>query len=361
MEAAILIARATIREGAMSTITVITDQAVTVPGRVEGTRVLLNATHLEEATGWVRKPQGLCLGDVCVPVADPATLEAGTALDLAVLAGMLGRRCVVAPEVAVAAIGLDAADRQGALEGLRAPDFVLPDLDGNVHWLSESAGSKRLIVAFASWCGCRYDLPGWQALAEELSDDGLVVAPVALDNDPEDVRPFTSAVAMPVLIDRQHLLSELYAVSNVPTVIWIDEEGTIVRPNSVAFGTDTFSDFTGITSAPHLDAVRRWVLQGELPLTATDAAGAVADLSDDEIDARLHFRVGIEARRQGHLEAAEAHLRRAGALAPMDFSVRRAAMPLLGEDPFGQGFLDLYEDWQAIGAPYHGLPVVDGD
>jgi hypothetical protein len=32
-------------------------------------------------------------------------------------------------------------------------------------------------------------------------------------------------------------------------------------------------------------------------------------------------------------------------------------MPLLGEDPFGQDFLDLYDEWQSMGAPYHGLPV----
>lgn len=361
VDAAILAASENNREGAMSTITVITDQAVTVPGRVEGTRVLVDESHLEEATGWVRKPQGLCRGDVCVPVTNAAALEAGTALDLAVFAGMLGRRCVVAPEVAVAAVALDATDRLGALEGLRAPDFVLPDLDGNVHRLSESAGSKRLVVAFASWCGCRYDLPGWHTLAEELGDDGLVVVPVALDDDPEVVRPFTNAISLPVLLDRQHLLSELYAVSNVPTVIWIDESGTIVRPNGLAFGTDTFADFTGVTSAPHLDAVRRWVRNGELPMSAIEAAGAVADLSDDEIDARLHFRVGVQARQQGNPEAAVVHLRRAGALAPMDFSVHRAAMPLLGEDPFGQEFLDLYEDWRAVGAPYHGLPAVDGD
>lgn len=356
-----LAASANNREGVMSTITVITDQAVTVPGRVEGTRVLVNGSHLEEATGWVRKPQGLCRGDLCVPVTDAAALEAGTALDLAVLAGVLGRRCVVAPEVAVAAVALDASDRHGALEGLRAPDFALPDLDGTVHRLSENAGSKRLVVAFASWCGCRYDLPGWHALADELGDAGLVVVPVALDDDPEEVRPFTSTIDLPVLLDRQHVLSELYAVSNVPTVIWIDESGTIVRPNGLAFGTDTFAEFTGVTSAPHLDAVRRWVLTGELPMSAIEAVGAVADLDDDEIDARLHFRIGIQARLQGNPESAEAHLRRAGALAPMDFSVRRAAMPLLGEDPFGQEFLDLYEDWKAVGAPYHGLPVVDGD
>ncbi len=345
----------------VNTVTVITDQAITVPGRVEGTRVLVNGSHLEQATGWVRKPQGLCRGDVCVPVTDAVALEAGTALDLSVFAGLLDRRCVVAPEVAVVAVALDASDRQRALAGLRAPDFVLPDLDGNVHRLSESAGSKRLVVAFASWCGCRYDLPGWNALAEELGDEGLVVVPVALDDDPEEVRPFTSDIALSVLLDRQHVLSELYAVSNVPTVIWIDEAGTIVRPNGLAFGTDTFAEFTGVVSAPHLDAVRRWVLNGELPMSPTEAAGAVADLSDDEIDARLHFRVGIQAHRQGNAEAAEAHLRRAGALAPMDFSVRRAAMPLLGEDPFGQDFLDLYDDWQAVGAPYHGLPAVDRD
>ena len=43
----------------------------------------------------------------------------------------------------------------------------------------------------------------------------------------------------------EHLLTELYAISNVPTVIWIDEDDRIVRPNSVAFSTDMFAEFTG--------------------------------------------------------------------------------------------------------------------
>jgi hypothetical protein len=142
----------------------------------------------------------------------------------------------------------------------------------------------------------------------------------------------------------------------VPTVVWIDEEGTIARPNGEIFGTDTFADFTGIDSTPELDALRRWATTGVLPIEPEEAAGAVADLSDDEVDARLHFRLGAEAIRQGFDESGREHLLEASALAPMDFSVRRAAMPLLGEDPFGQGFLDLYEDWVAQGSPYHGLP-----
>ncbi len=74
--------------------------------------------------------------------------------------------------------------------------------------------------------------------------------------------------------------------------------------------------------------------------------------------ARLHFRLGAEARRAGDADTAARHLARASALAPLDFSVRRAAMPLQGEDPFGQDFLDLYDEWQAAGRPYHGRPPV---
>ena len=67
---------------------------------------------------------------------------------------------------------------------------------------------------------------------------------------------------MPLLIDPQHLLTELYAISNVPAVVWIDEDDRIVRPNSVAFSTDMFAEFTGAESGPHLDAVRAWVRDG---------------------------------------------------------------------------------------------------
>jgi hypothetical protein len=31
-------------------------------------------------------------------------------------------------------------------------------------------------------------------------------------------------------------------------------------------------------------------------------------------------------------------------------------MPLLGDDPFGQKFFDMYGEWEKAGKPYHGLP-----
>jgi len=97
------------------------------------------------------------------------------------------------------------------------------------------------------WVSLR--LPGWQALADELADDGLSVVAVAFDQDPNDVRPFTEGVSLPVLVDSAHLLSELYAISNVPTVVWIDADGKVARPNTPAFGTDTFVDSRGARRA----------------------------------------------------------------------------------------------------------------
>ena len=167
------------------------------------------------------------------------------------------------------------------------------------------------------------------------------------------MRPWVEEVTFPVLLDREHVLSELYAISNVPTVVWIDEQDRIVRPNAVAFGTDMFKDFTGVEAAPHMELVRRWVTGGEVP--AYD--GTVGDLSEAEVLARLHFRIAAHLRRRGDDAGARRHFAEAGRLAPYDWTIRRAALPLTGGDPFGQEFFTMYEEWQAAGSPYHGLPA----
>jgi hypothetical protein len=191
-----------------------------------------------------------------------------------------------------------------------------------------------------------------------LAGDGFTVIGVALDESADDVRPWTEGITFPVLIDSEHLLSELYAISNVPTVVWIDRDDHIVRPNGVAFGTDLFKDFTGIEAGPHNELVRQWVREGVAPATGDRQRDAIEDLSDDEVLARLHFRVAVHARRAGADETARRHFDLAGRLAPHDFTIRRATLPLVGEDPFGEKFFAIYEEWERAGMPYHGLPGV---
>ncbi len=293
-----------------------------------------------------------------MPVPDTGALKVGGQLDLAAVAEALGRAVVVDLDARLVAVSLPAELRRQALVDQRAPAFELPDVDENLHRLDDWLGIKKLMVTFSSWCGCRYDLPGWQALHDELAPDGFTVVAVAIDHSAADVRPWTDGISMPVLYDPHHLLTELYAISNVPTVVWIDEENHIVRPNGSAFGSDLFAEFTGVESGPHLDDVRRWVRQGIAPVTEDEARQAVGDLSPDEVLARLHFRVAAEAHRQGDQRTTRLHVARASELAPDDLTVWRAGMPLVGEDPFGDSFLTRYEEWKRRGMPYHGLPAV---
>lgn len=176
---------------------------------------------------------------------------------------------------------------------------------------------------------------------------------VALDESPDDVREWAEGTTYPVLLDRDHQLAELYAFSNVPTVVWIDADGSIARPNSAEVGTDMFVEFTGVTSAEHMDQVRDWVRTGAVP---ADAGYDVEDLSDDEVKARLAFRLAAHLRRVGDSDRAAHWFAVAGELAPMDFTVRRAAMPLQDVDPFGEAFMELFGEWRAAGSPYHGVP-----
>jgi len=344
----------------MTQVTIIDFDARTVEGTPDpvGGTILIDVDRLPDALGWELTPRGLCRQHACVPVADIDALMVGDQLDLVAVAGALGRPAVVDVEAGLVAVALPAELRRQAIEELRAPAFELPDVEGTLHSLGEWAGQKKVLVTFSSWCGCRYDLPGWQALHDELSPDDFTVVAVAIDRSAEDVTPWIDGITMPVLYDPNHVLTESYAISNVPTVVWIDEEDNIARPNGVAFGSDTFVDFTGVESGPHLEEIRRWARHGEVPITDEQARSAVGDLSEDEVLARLHFRLASEAYRRGDEEVTRRHVLRASELAPDDLTIWRAGMPLIGEDPFGDTFLERYDEWKGKGMPYHGLQAV---
>ncbi len=135
-----------------STVTVIDGgRATEVPGTLAAGRLVLPVEVLEAAVGFARKPEGLCRGDVCVPIRPGSGLEVDGGVDVSRLAGVLGRPLAVDEHVGVAYLGAATAERADRLRSLEAPDFSLPDLDGRLHSLSEHLGKKVLLAAYASW------------------------------------------------------------------------------------------------------------------------------------------------------------------------------------------------------------------
>ena len=183
---------------------------------------------------------------------------------------------------------------------------------------------------------------------------------MALDKTPEDARPWIQAAAPthPSLIDTRHLVADLYNMVNVPTVVWIDEAGRIVRPNDVAYGNNKWQEAHGFDAEVHKSALRAWV-RGEVTIPfAPERARELQVLpSPEHQEARAEFALGQWLWEQGRQDAAEPHFVRAGELAPQDFTIRRGSMPMRDIDPMGPEFFAMVQEWSAAGEDYyHPLP-----
>lgn len=127
------------------------ERAVTIEGRRQGERVLLDPAEVKDALGWEIHDGLLCNDMMCIPVGEEAALVHDGGVDLAGLAGALDRALAVDLDERAAFLGGSARERSQALASQHAPDFTLPDLAGRPHSLSEHRGRKVLLVAWASW------------------------------------------------------------------------------------------------------------------------------------------------------------------------------------------------------------------
>lgn len=109
----------------------------------------LTAAEAERASGWTLKPEGMCRGEICVPL--PSGMAKEGRVDLAAFWRHMGNP-VVADDIGETwMLGFGAQARNEALAGLEAPDFTLPDLDGKPHRLSDLRGRKVFLTTWASW------------------------------------------------------------------------------------------------------------------------------------------------------------------------------------------------------------------
>jgi hypothetical protein len=112
-----------------------------------------SANDALQATGWEAKPEGLCKGEICVPLPagrEREFVDAGR-INLASLWHHLGQPAVRSERGHVWVLSESARERKAALASLEAPDFALPDPTGRMHRLSDYRGKKVFLVTWASW------------------------------------------------------------------------------------------------------------------------------------------------------------------------------------------------------------------
>jgi tetratricopeptide (TPR) repeat protein len=166
-----------------------------------------------------------------------------------------------------------------------------------------------------------------------------------------------------VLIDEKHLVSKSYNMVNVPTGVWINEQGRIVRPNEVAFVDDRFKKFSGLDSEPYLNALKDWVEQGDKSayVMSEDHLRERLTAQDPNIaQAAAEFGLGEQLYKAGHHAEAIAHFKEAQRLNPKSWNYKRQAYALTSEKDYGTTFRD---EVQKIGGSkvYYPPPELPGE
>ena len=134
-----------------SEITVLCDSPVVLDGSWVDGKPYVSPEEVEGILGWELKSEGLCKGDVCIPLGDQVHPDSDDSFNLSDLATLVGRPSLTTPDIGAITIGQPSSVRSEALTNRTAPDFKLPDIAGVDRALSDWAGKKRLLVAFSSW------------------------------------------------------------------------------------------------------------------------------------------------------------------------------------------------------------------
>lgn len=123
----------------------------------EGRTLWIDPADLPAVMGFELKPEGACRADICIPVreGEPDSLVRDEGerrlISPTRLADVLGQAYVVDTEAGVWSFGPPAKEQAGGLLTAEAPDFALPNLEGETVRLSDLRGKKVLLLTWASW------------------------------------------------------------------------------------------------------------------------------------------------------------------------------------------------------------------
>jgi peroxiredoxin len=125
----------------------------------------------------------------------------------------------------VLALPAVAADSSGP-----APQFTLGAKGGGTINLAQYKGQVVMINFWASWCGpCRQEMPYLEDIYKKYNKLGFTLVGVNVEPDSKAADEWLKAtpVTFPVGYDKDSKVSQLYAVSGMPSTVIIDRKGNL--------------------------------------------------------------------------------------------------------------------------------------
>jgi len=112
----------------------------------------------------------------------------------------------------------------------KAPDFQLPQMDGNSLKLSDLRGSVVYVDFWATWCPpCRESFPWMESMHQRYQELGLEVVAISLDQKRDLIENFLKAhkASFTILHDSEGDSAEAFQVKGMPSSYLVDRKGNI--------------------------------------------------------------------------------------------------------------------------------------
>ncbi|MFF2456455.1 thiol-disulfide oxidoreductase ResA [Peribacillus simplex] len=116
-------------------------------------------------------------------------------------------------------------------KGSDAPNFVLTDMKGKEHKLSDYKGKGVFLNFWGTYCKpCEYEMPYMDNQYKNFKEQGVEILAVNVGESDYAVNNFITKhdLTFPVMIDKGREVENAYRVDVLPVTFLVDKEGKVI-------------------------------------------------------------------------------------------------------------------------------------